>query len=450
MIIIMLDFINTYVFGPGLCVSVLGVGFLFIVWLKGFFIVKPLKVVSAIKNSGKSGFSPIKAMIVALSGTLGVGNIVGIASAITTGGAGSVFWMLISTLAALPIKYAETVLAVRHSRCDKNGKFHGGAWFYLSDLNSRISKLLAVLFAILCLATSATMGCMVQANAIAVSLSDTFAIPPLALGLILTLLTLYAASGGIKRISKITGKLIPTMSAVYIAMSLFIIFTNLTMLDEVIKEIIHDTFSTQAVGGGIVGFVTCRAVRIGITRGIVSNEAGCGTAPIAHAGAEGTTPVVQGVFGMLEVFIDTVVICTLTALSVLIARRHGVTLVADGMTCVNAAYGRFIPLAGTILAAAIFVFAFCTIICWFFYGTESLSYLTKSKKAQTFYLISYSLFALFGAVCAEKTVWSLSDMTVSIMTAINICVLVLYRKEIKNETDIYFFPVKQRKAKTVK
>ena len=435
-----LDFVNSYIFGPGLCVTVFFGGIFLFFYLRPFFITKPKKLLHALKSGGSdSGVSPIRAMIVALAGTLGVGNIAGVTSAITIGGAGAVFWMLASAVAALPLKYAEIVLAVRHRRRDSAGALHGGAYFYIADRETRLSKITASIFAFLCVGASLAMGCAVQSSAIAVSMQDTLAVPPLACGLIVGLLTFFVASGGLSRIALLTEKLIPVMSGIYIIMSLYIICTNFSLLGDIVRDIVIKAFDVQAMGGGVIGFITSRALRIGVTRGIVSNEAGCGTAPIAHASAEVSAPAAQGVFGILEVFIDTIVLCTLTAFVVLIAERHGIQFVSDGMLGASNAFSHFIPFAKTALCISVAVFAFCTIVCWFYYGIESLHYIAPSKRARTIYLLVYSLCAVGGAVTSNSIVWSLSDLAISAMTAVNLTAVLLMIREVKKDTDEYFY-----------
>ncbi len=433
------DFINTYIFGPGLCVAVFVSGIFLIVFLRPFFLTKPGKIMSALRSTSDSGIPPFRAMCVALAGTLGVGNIAGVASAIAIGGSGAVLWMLISALAALPIKYAETVLAMRHRHTDRDGSFHGGAFYYIEDIPSKISKPLAVIFAALCVLASFAMGCAAQSGAIAASAESSFGISPIICGSVAAALTFFIASGGLGRIAFLTDKLIPAMSAIYILMTLYIIISNASLLPDVISDIVKSSFNAPAACGGFVGFITSKTVRLGVTRGIISNEAGCGTAPIAHSSASGTCPAAQGVFGMLEVFIDTVVICTLTALSVLIAERHGISLNTDGMITAGDTFGMFIPFSRQILCISVAVFAFCTVICWFYYGTESLRYLTKKPFAHRIYLLLYSMSALYGAVASSSLVWSLSDLAISAMCALNTAVVLIYAPEIKKETFDYFY-----------
>lgn len=443
------ELINTYIFGPGLCVAVFASGIVLILMLRPFFITKPRKMLSALRSDEANiGISPLKAMLVALAGTLGVGNIAGVASAIAIGGAGAVFWMLVSAVAALPIKYAEIVLAVRHRRYDKSGRFHGGAYFYIADHGGKLSALFAGVFAALCVGASFTMGCATQANAIAVSVNGASGIPPLICGLVLGVLTLTVASGGLERIVFITAWLVPIMSGIYILMSLYVVLTNLTAAADVIFDIFRSALDIHSFGGGVMGFITSRALRIGVTRGIVSNEAGCGTAPIAHAGAKVKMPAMQGVWGMLEVFVDTAVICTLTALAVLIAKKQGTAIVSDGMASAISAFGAFIPFAEPLLCTAVVIFAFCTIVCWFYYGSESLAYLCgrRSGLFEKIYLILYSACAVIGAVSTADAVWSLSDLAISVMSAVNVCAVLLRVKEVKYETERYFYSGEYRKA----
>ena len=436
----LLDLVNRYLLGPGLCIAVFVCGIFLTVRLRAFFLTKPKRVAAALLSSGNGGgTSPIRAMMVALAGTLGVGNIAGVASAIYIGGAGAIFWMWVSLIAALPIKYAEIVLAIRHRRTDSTGIPHGGAYYYIADRGGRGAKTAAAVFAVLCLAASLAMGCAVQSNAIAVSARDALGIHPAISGILVGGTALLVISGGFTRISDLCMKLIPAMSGIYIAMALYVILTNLPLAGEVFCDIVANAFSPDAVGGGIIGHLTCNSLRIGVTRGIVSNEAGCGTAPIAHAGACVRSPAAQGIWGMVEVFVDTAIICSLTAFAVLIAGKHGIGVSPDGMASAIASFGHFIPFAGQLLFAAVLIFAFCTIICWFFYGTESLSYLTTSRTVRIVYTIIYALTAAAGAVLSDGIVWSLSDFAIAAMTALNVTAVMQGIGEIRHETDNYFY-----------
>lgn len=435
-----IDYLNKYIFGPGLCVSLFLCGIFLTVYLGFFFILKPKKMLSALKTPSSTEMSPLKSMLVALAGTLGVGNIAGVASAIAIGGSGAVFWMLISSFAAIPVKYGEIVLARRHRKKGSNGKYHGGAFYYIASLGSRFAPIIATAFAVLCLAASLSMGCTLQANTLALSVERAFGVSPITAGVILGMVTLFVASGGLERISFVTSKLIPLMSAAYIGMSLYIIIANAPLLGGIFGDILTSALDFRAAGGGIFGMLTSRAMSVGVTRGIVSNEAGCGTAPIAHCTSEAAKPAVQGVWGIVEVVIDTPIMCTLTALVVLIAERLGVSLRSDGMTIAIDSFGEFIPFSEYILALAVIVFAFCTIICWFFYGIESLRFINKKGRSwvKYAYLIAYAVCTFIGSVGASELLWGLADLVISVMTAVNIVVILICRRQIKAETEGYF------------
>lgn len=435
-----IDYLNSYIFGPGLSISLFICGVFLSAYLGFFFILKPKKMLSALKTPDHTGMSPLKSMLVALAGTLGVGNIAGVASAIAIGGSGAVFWMLISSFAAIPVKYAEIVLARRHRKISPDGKYHGGAFYYISALGGRLSPIMATAFAILCLAASLSMGCTLQANTLALSVERAFGISPVIAGAILGGVTFCVALGGLERISFVTSKLIPLMSAAYVGMSLYIILAGRDMLGGIFGDIFSSAFDFRAAGGGIFGMLTSRAMSVGVTRGIVSNEAGCGTAPIAHCTSEAAKPAVQGIWGIVEVVIDTPIMCTLTALVVLIGQRMGISIRNDGMTIAIDAFGKYIPFSEYILAIAVIVFAFCTIICWFFYGIESLRFMDSKGRgwAKYLYLMAYAVCTFIGSVGASELLWGMSDLVISVMTAVNIVVILICRRQIRAETLEYF------------
>ena len=443
----LLDIINSRITGPGLAFAVLFCGLFLFIYLKPFILLHPIVSFRALfskdKSNEQTGMTPLVAMLVALAGTLGVGNIAGVASAIYIGGAGAIFWMWLSALAAMPIKYAEIVLAVRHRRHQTDGvSFRGGAHFYISDLGrtgvaKRISAIAAALFSIFCVAASLTIGSAVQSNAVAVSLGKLTNMSPLLCGILLAIPTFAAISGGMKRISALCVRLVPAMSLVYIAMSLYVIIVNHHLLGEVFSLIFSSAFDFDAARGGIFGFILSRALSVGVTRGIVSNEAGCGTAPMAHANANVDYPARQGLWGIVEVAIDTLLICTMTALVVLCAQLRGVIPTGDGMRDALDSFGQFIPHADLPICAAIIVFVFCTLLCWFYYGSESISYLTKNRCPKHIYPVVFTLCCVFGALYGS-VVWSLADLSVSLMTIVNLAAIMTSLPEIKQETVRFF------------
>lgn len=422
------DLLNRVFFGSGLTIAVFLCGTV-LFWRLGRC-MKSKMLISALKKSG-GDISPARAMCIALAGTLGVGNISGVASAIAIGGAGAVFWMWISSLFAMFIKYAETVLALGHRRLS-NGR-HGGAYFYMSDMGAKGS---ARLFALLCLASSLMLGSSIQSNSAAVCIESLLGTDRAVIGIFLCIAVFLMISGGLRRIADFVSVAIPVISIFYVLMSLYIIISNIGILPKIISEIFEAALGKRAFGGGILGFITSRAVSLGVTRGIVSNEAGCGTAPIAHSSSASTEPVVQGIFGMLEVFIDTGVLCSMTALSVLIAKEKGVALSSDGMATALAAFEAFIPFSGIFMTVTVMVFVFATILCWFYYGSECLYFLCgRGIKA---YRYIYSAAVLLGAALPTEGLWGVSDLVVSLMTALNIFYIMKGLPELWRETDRYF------------
>lgn len=396
-------------------------GFVLLIHLRGFPFTSPLKVLRGLKNGNI--LSSFKAMTLALAGTLGVGNIVGVATAIHMGGAGAVFWMLVSALVAMVIKYAEIYLAILYRR---NGR--GGAAYYIRDGLKK--TLLAAIFSVLCITASFTVGNMIQVNAVALSFESEFGLDPLVTGVMIAGLSFLVIYKGVESISAFTLRMIPLLSVGFIIVSLWVIIANRNILPSVINQIFTDAFRTESAAGGIVGFLLSDTLRYGVMRGIGSNEAGCGTAPTAHATADTDRPEKQALWGIFEVFVDTVLLCTLTALVILIY-PHNISEY-DGMVLAIKSYeGYFGEAAGYILAIAIFFFALSTVICWSYYAVESVHYFTKKQIYKKAYIVVYCIFCIVGAVSSLGAVWELSDVTIALMTVINCYTLI----RLKNNVD---------------
>ena len=370
--------------------------------------------------------SSFKAMTLALSGTLGVGNIVGVATAIHMGGAGAVFWMLVSALAAMVIKYAEIYLAVLYRREGSEG-YHGGAAYYIREgLGQRG---LAIVFSLLFIGASFTVGNMIQVNAVAQSAEGKLGVSGVWAGVVLSVLTVLVIGKGFTGITNVTVRLIPVLSIGYTLMSLVVIIANGDMIVPVLKDIFCSAFTPDSARGGFIGFVLMKSLRYGVVRGIGSNEAGCGTAPTAHATADTDSPGRQGCWGVFEVFVDTVLLCTLTALVILMYPRHIPD--NDGMLLAIRAYESYFgAAAGYLLFCAIFFFALSTVICWGYYGMEALGYISKSRILRRGYIFIYALFCVIGSVVSLSGVWELSDLTISLMTVINCVCIILLRDKI--------------------
>lgn len=416
-----IELTNNYILSP----VMLGVLFIcgaVLLWrLKGFPLSSPVRVVKNLMSGNI--LASFRAMTVALAGTLGVGNIVGVASAIHMGGAGAVLWMLISALVSMVIKYAEIYLAMLYR---KNGR--GGAAYYIKY--GMKMPLLASVFSLLCIIASFTVGNIIQVNAVADSFESEFGIPPVIVGAVVAVLAFLVICRGIGGISSFTVKMIPILTAGFLLFSFILIFANIGEVPRVLKDIFSSAFHSGSAAGGVLGFLTSRAVHYGVVRGIGSNEAGCGTAPTAHATAEGADPEVQGCWGVFEVFCDTVLICTVTAVVILIYPVHIPKY--DGMVLAIKSYESFFgDTAGYVLSGAIFFFALSTVICWSYYGSESAEYLGLNKKT---YHTLYCLISILGAVMPTGFVWELSDMTISFMTVINcICIISLSALLIKDK-----------------
>lgn len=413
--------LNKLILSPVMFAVLFICGALLLIRLKGFPFTSPIKVLKGLNNGNM--LSSFKAMTLALAGTLGVGNIVGVATAIHMGGAGAVFWMLISALVAMVIKYAEIYLAILYR---KNG--HGGTAYYIR--NGLKKPLLAAVFSILCIAASFTVGNMIQVNAVALSFESEFGITPAITGTVIALLAFLVIYKGAESISAFTLRMIPLLSIGFIIVSVWVITANLNILPSVIKQIFAEAFSTNSTAGGIMGFLLSDALRYGVIRGIGSNEAGCGTAPTAHVTAKTNRPEKQALWGIFEVFVDTVLLCSITALVILIYPEHIARY--DGMVLAIKAYESYLgEAAGYMLACAVFLFALSTVICWSYYAVESINYFTKSNVCKKVYLVVYCFFCVIGAISPLGTVWELSDITIALMTVINSTAVICLRKQIK-------------------
>ena len=397
-------------------------GVFFAIKLKGFFVFHPIGTVKAMLKNQHSSF---KSLTVALAGTLGIGNIVGVSSAILLGGAGSIFWMWISAICAMSIKYAEVYLAMRF-RHYSNGKFHGGAPYYMRDglknkIGFKLAFSLSIIFAIFCTINSLTTGNLVQIN----SVSSLLPISPLAFGIIFTVFTFTAIIGGFERISKITTYLIPILSASYICICLYIILSNSGKMPIIFKEILTDAFSVRSASGGFIGYGLTASLRYGVSRGVLSNEAGCGTSPSAHASAENNNYHGQGCLGVFEVFVDTILLCSLTAFVILISKPSNAS---NPMELVLSSFEMFVGSFGARIVIFISIlFAFATIICQYFYGVESLSYISKSSKSKSIFSFIFCLVLIVGAVIPMSLMWQISDLAIAVMTILNLICLFLLR-----------------------
>ena len=383
----------------------------------------------------QKGITPFQAVTTALSGTLGTGNIAGVAAAVSIGGAGAIFWMWVSACFGMATKYSEIVLAMKYRRRRADGSFAGGPMYYLERATG--GRKLAVVFAAVCLCSSFFMGNMVQSNTAAMAIGAISgwgpgAMRPLFAGV--AVLVGFVIIGGIRRIARVTEALVPAMALFYIGGCLVVIGMNPAGLLAAFGEIFASAFSVKSAAGGIVGYGMAQVIRVGFTRGVFTNEAGLGSAPIAHAAAENPSPAKQGLWGVFEVFFDTIVMCTLTGLVIVISGVHRGGS-SDGAALTLQAFDRYLGgFAVLLIGISTAFFAIATIIGWSYYGESCVKYLFRSKTAVFVYKSCYVIAVYLGAVTAIDVVWGLADLFNSLMMIPNLIGVVLLADTVKQET----------------
>lgn len=430
--------INGIVWGPYMLIFLVGTGVLYTIWTKCFQVTKwslwwanTLGTIFG-KNKQKTlvtgkAISPFQAVTTALSSTVGTGNIVGVATAVYLGGPGAVFWMWVSAFFGMMTKFSEVVLAVKFRETDEKGFYHGGPMYYIQNGLGAKWKPLAVIFAILATLATFGIGNMTQSNAIASSFHVTFGAPPLVTGIVIAVLVALVIIGGIKRIGQVTEKLIPFMCVFYIIGCLIIVIMNITRIPGVFASIFAGAFGFNSAAGGVVGYTLMQTIRRGIARGVFSNEAGLGSAPIAHAASAQKDPVKQGVWGVFEVFVDTIIICTLSGLVIVLAGEY--TKVSGSELTIASFSQTFGAFGGVFVSLSILFFAGSTIIGWSYYGEQSLNFLTnKNKTAVLIYKVIFCLVAIVGATGGLTMVWDIADTLNGLMAIPNLIALLMLRK----------------------
>ena len=402
----------------------------------------------------KGEVSHFQALTTALSATVGLGNIAGVAIAIAVGGPGATFWMIIAGLLGMSSKFVECTLGVKYRKVDENGEVSGGPMYYLRDGLAKynaggLGKVLAVLFAILCIGGSFGGGNMFQANQAYEILGAQF--PMMAdngplFGVVLAILVGAVIIGGIKSIANVTDKIVPFMAVLYVGAALVVIFVNFGQIGTVFALIFDGAFNSDAALGGVIGVLIQ-----GFRRAAFSNEAGVGSASIAHAAAKTSEPVSEGIVSLLEPLIDTVVICTMTALVIIITGHHVDTGGLGGVQLTSSAFGSVISWFPYLLVVAIFLFAFSTMVSWSYYGLKSWEYLFgKSKFSEYSYKIIFLIFIVIGSSVSLGAVLDFSDMMILAMAFPNILGLLFLSKEVRSDLDSYFARLKSGEIKKYK
>ena len=408
------------------------------------------------QQAGEGAVTPLQAVTTALAATVGTGNIVGTSQAIAMGGYGAVFWLWIAALLGMVIKYSEVVLSIRYRERDAKGDWVGGPMYYIENGMGPKWKWLAVVFSILAALAAFGIGNMSQSNSIVGSITGavTALNPGFAgetalkwgLGIGLAALTALVLFGGIKRIGSVTEKLIPFMSIAYIIMTLVVIFGNLKGVGPAFVHIFRGAFTPQAVLGGAAGITIRQAVVWGLRRSAFSNEAGLGSAPIAHAAAECKSPVDQGLYGIFEVFMDTLVICTLTALTIIISGVDITFGVKPGSALITAAFTTVLGgrLAAIFVALALALFAYSTILGWSLYGSRCVQHLFGLKAAKVYQAI-FIVMIVVGSVSSLDFVWDIADTLNGLMAIPNFIALFALSGVVFKLTKEYFAGVDKKK-----
>lgn len=433
-------------------ILLLCVGIFFLIKLRCFFLRHPIMTFrSAISGDAVEGKSQMRALCLALAGTLGVGNIVGVASSVAIGGYGSIFWMWVCAFVAMVLKYAEIVLALIYRQYDGNGMPYGGAYYYIREFFSskgikRMGTFCGGIFAICCILNSVTMGGIIQSNAISTAFYGCFGVPKWICGISIAVLSFFVTIGGSEKISNFTEKLVIVMSVGYTIICLVVLIVYRGRILPSLKKIFFDAFNIKSVGGGVLCFLFSRGFRMGSMRGLMSNEAGCGTAPAAHATSNTKCPAKQGVLGIIEVFVDTIILCTLTALVIIIA---GESVLADVENPMMITLGAFVKLlgswAGVFICICVLLFGFATILCFAHYGSEAIRYFCTGGFTKRIFIFIYTLFVFSGAIFTSVTAWELADLALGIMTVLNLCILCLMSDIVKRETENFIFECKKEK-----
>jgi AGCS family alanine or glycine:cation symporter len=366
-----------------------------------------------------------------LAATIGTGNIAGVATAIAVGGPGAIFWMWITAAVGGATKYGEAVLAIKYRVTNDKGEKSGGPMYYcwkgMEDKFGGNWKWLGMSFAIFGFIAAFGIGNMVQSNSVAAAMEETVGLSPVISGGVIAVLTALVILGGIKRIGEVTEKIVPIMAVIYVLGALVVLFTNADKIGMAFSMIFSNAFNANAVSGGLVGTV----IRMGVARGVFSNEAGLGSAPIAHAASKNDNPITQGIIASLGAFLDTIVVCSMTALVILVSGvitfdASGMMVVVDGLTgaaLTSRAFGLALPGFGNFLVAfGLMFFAFSTIIGWYYYGSKCAEFLFGLKIEQA-YKWAWVILTYVGATIPLSFVWNISDTFNGLMAMPNLIAL---------------------------
>ncbi|MCL2089414.1 MAG: sodium:alanine symporter family protein [Oscillospiraceae bacterium] len=425
--------INAVIWGPFVILLIVGAGVYFTVITKFFPITRIGDIWrntagSLFRRSGKAekgALTPFQAMTTALAGTLGTGNIVGVSTAIAGGGPGAIFWMWVSAFFGMMVKYAEVALAVKYRSLSKDGEYSGGPMYYIEK--GLKAKWAAVIFAGSCVLASFGIGNMAQSNSAAEALSSTFGINTFVTGAVMAALAAFVIIGGMKRIGRVSEKLVPLMALSYMICGVAVLVINIGKIPEAFSTIFRHAFDIRAAGGGVAGYLI--AMRFGVARGIFANEAGLGSAPIAHASADTESPSKQGMWGIFEVFFDTIVMCSVTALVIITSGLWNSG--ADGASLTMSAFTMSLgDSASKLIALSTALFAFATMLSWSYYGVKSMEYIADGRRTVNIYKSVFIAVIIAGAVTNLQLIWGISDILNGVMMLVNLIAILLLSREV--------------------
>ena len=452
--------IDNFVWGPLMLILLVGTGVVltirtkFLTWRNlGYALKSTLSKEARTKSRGVGDVSPFSALTTALAATIGTGNIVGVATAMVSGGPGALVWMWISAAFGLTSKFSECMLAIKYREVNAKGEMSGGPMYTMKKglHNKTLGTIHAWLFALFTVIASFGIGNMTQGNSIASALHTTFSIPTWLSGIIITVLSLLIIVGGIKSISKVSSVVVPAMAIFYVICGLIVIIGNISNLPSGIAMIFQMAFSVKAVGGGLCGSIVASmmsAMRYGVARGVFSNEAGMGSAAITAAAATTDNPVRQGYINMTGTFWDTIVVCTITGLAIASSGVLGMTdasgKLLTGSDITIAAFQTILGSAGGwLVTIGITLFAFSTILGWEYHGEKAFEYLLGTHKYNMIYRILFSLIVYFGCTQTLSLVWNFSDIANALMAIPNLICLLLLSGEVAKDIKAFQSEIKK-------
>ncbi len=445
--------VDDFVWGPVMLVLLVGTGIFltfrlrFLTWRNLGYALSSVFGRDAHKKQGDGDVSPFSALMTALAATIGTGNIIGVATAMFSGGPGALVWMWISALFGLTTKFSECMLAIKFREVNSKGERSGGPMYTMKNgfSNKQFGIVLGFLFALFTTLASFGIGNMTQGNSIADALSESFHVPVKITAIILTVLVFLIIVGGIRSISTVSSVVVPFMAAFYVIAGLLVCIINIRNIPHGLCLIFVMAFNPRAVSGGVLGTITVsmmNAMRYGVARGCFSNEAGLGSAAIPAAAAVSDDPVHQGYINMTGTFFDTIVVCTITGLSIASSGVLG-TVGPDGapikgVALTMAAFASALgPLGRYLVSIGIVLFAFSTIIGWEYYGEKAFEYLVHDQRFCIIYRVVFSLVVYIGATQALDVVWNFSDIMNALMAIPNLISLLVLSGAIKEEVDRY-------------